>query len=497
LCAINTVANTIEMNGRLKKDEDTDSSYMKLLDESGGSSNKGSFRTPFPAPSNSRPFIAPSLYLDDTSVYNSNKYTSSHRRSHNRPSSGLVFRNADSTLKAMNELTQKRHETMERRRASILLIGLIAFAWGLHHTTNIFVSKDENRIKDQLNNIDMAPPAEVSEEDSLDKKKETEAVADTTEPKERRPVEPEIIPPGKEFLLPLQYFAEVTTPLRPEDVNFFFHIPRSAGQTIKEIVGKCLGKTLASEVGVRDGHGQDLILQKVQINNANYVNVDSTSVDGLHRAATLGLAESQLADMVSSSYFHEASMLFDAEYKGRAFTVFRNPIERITSMYYDRTQGENADLDVSMEDYAQGNGIENNWVTRFLTNKMEGELTKEHLDQAKDILSTKFLIGLIDDGDETVKRVMKYFNWSFDPDETRQMEQEDCIKELIKDGTNVNTIGYDLPKKGSQPYSLITWQTQFDIKLYDYAKELFEKQTKLWGSKERKKELKKKKRGNN
>lgn len=124
---------------------------------------------------------------------------------------------------------------------------------------------------------------------------------------------------------------------------------------------------------------------------------------------------------------------------------------------------------------------------------MEGELTKEHLDQAKDILSNKFLIGMLDDGDETVKRLMKYFDLSFNSDETRRMEQEDCIQELIKDGTNVNKIGYDLPKKGSQAYSLLTWQTQYDIKLFDFAKELFDKQTKEWGSKERRKEMKKRK----
>jgi len=151
---------------------------------------------------------------------------------------------------------------------------------------------------------------------------------------------------------------------------------------------------------VRDGHGQDPTLQTIEINDAKYVNVDTISADGLHRAATLGLAESNLSDIIASSYFHTASMLFDLQHKGRAFTLLRNPIERVVTTYYDRTQGDNADIDVSLEDYAQGNGIENNWMTRFLTNKMEGELTKEHLDQAKEILSTKFLIGLIETSHE-------------------------------------------------------------------------------------------------
>ena len=64
---------------------------------------------------------------------------------------------------------------------------------------------------------------------------------------------------------------------------------------------------------------------------------------------------------------------------------------------------------------------------------------------------------------------------------------------LIEVGSNRNMAGYELPKKGSQAYSLITWQTQFDIKLYEYAKEIFDSQTKAWGTKERKKADKKKK----
>ena len=87
---------------------------------------------------------------------------------------------------------------------------------------------------------------------------------------------------------------------------------------------------------------------------------------------------------------------------------------------------------------------------------------------------------------------MEYYDLSFNPDKTRQMEQEDCLKGLIKDGTNVNPDGYELPKKGSQAYCLLIWQTQLDIKLFEYALTLFDEQTREWGSKERKKELKKK-----
>lgn len=321
--------------------------------------NDNHFRSSFPMPERPKPHLAPSLYSDDL-VYNANanNSASSHRRPYNRPTkTGLVFRTADSTQKALNELTQKRHEAMEKRRASLLLIGLLFFALCVHHVTyNGSISDEKNSIESK--DIDNTAVATVE----LSENTETQADTATTDLNSDEPIN-EIIPAGKEFLEPIRYFAALSTPRRPGDANFFFHIPRSGGQTIKQIFGRCLGKTLASEVGIRDGHAEDPTLMAVEINNAKYVNVDTTSVDGLHRAATLGLAESNLSDVIASSYFHTASMLFDLEHKGRAFTLLRNPIERVVSTYYERTQGENADIDVSLEDYAQGNGIENSKAT--------------------------------------------------------------------------------------------------------------------------------------
>jgi hypothetical protein len=208
----------------------------------------------------------------------------------------------------------------------------------------------------------------------------------------------------------------------------------------------------------------------------------------------MGLARSGMSDVIVSSYFHESAALFDLEHQGRAFVMLRNPIERAVSMYYHRLH-EVHDLDesVTIEDYAQGNGIENNWMTRFLTNRMTGELTKEDLEQAKEILKEKFLIGFLDDLEESTYRIIKYNGWKYAQDETAKMKQEDCINDMIQVGSNINADGYEIPKRGTQAYALIVWQTQFDTKLYEFAKTLFDAQTKTWGTKERKKQLKKEK----
>lgn len=191
----------------------------------------------------------------------------------------------------------------------------------------------------------------------------------------------------------------------------------------------------------------------------------------------------------------ESAALFDLTHQGRAFILLRDPIVRATSMYYHRVK-EVGDLDATttIEDYAQGNGIENNWMCRFLANRMTGELTKDDLEQAKEILKDKFLVGFLDDLEETVYRIMKFNGWKFSTDGTEEMKQQDCIKDSVDGGgSNVAEYEYEIPKRGSQAHALISWQTQFDSKLFAYAQELFEHQTKEWGTKERKKALKKEK----
>ncbi|KAL3794800.1 hypothetical protein ACHAW5_005221 [Stephanodiscus triporus] len=301
--------------------------------------------------------------------------------------------------------------------------------------------------------------------------------------------------PEHEYLSPLRHFSDVSDPSRPDaDTAFFFHVPRSGGSTVKTILGKCLILVQASEVGVRDGHGADPILQVVDVQESRFVNVDTTTVPGIQRAIDLGLVRSGLADVIVSSYFHEAAAMFDLDHQGRAFVVMRDPIDRATSMYYHRVKTlGNLDATTTIEDYAQGNGIENNWMCRFLANRMAGELTKEDLDQAKEVLKTKFLIGFLDDLDEFVHQMMAFNGWKYSDDETAKMKQEDCVKELTSGGTNANAYEYEIPKRGSQAHALISWQTQFDSKLYAYAKELFDQQSKEWGTKDRKKALKKEK----
>mmetsp|Transcript_2864 Transcript_2864/g.6366 ORF Transcript_2864/g.6366 Transcript_2864/m.6366 type:complete len:478 (-) Transcript_2864:145-1578(-) len=427
--------------------------------------------------------------------------------------SGVQYRSATSTARALEELKRKKLEAQEKRRAVFILGVLFVVAVGVHYAGGSWTvllgiggGSDASGLRGSRDKVygdtkDLGYGGERSGAlmpgagGGASGSSGGNAAADEYEYKIPPPVEKEY-DAEHEFLLPLKHFADVTDPIRPSDTSYFFHVPRAGGSTVKAVIGKCLKLVQSSEVGVRDGHGSDPQLSVLDVSESKYVNVDTTTIPGIQRAVDLGLAESALADVVVSSYLHESAALFDLKHQGRAFILLRDPIERATSMYWHRIK-EVGDLDasVTIEDYAQGNGIENNWMCRFLANRMTGELTKDDLEQAKTILKDKFLVGFLDDLEESMYRVMKYNEWEFSEDETEQMQEEDCIRDLASEegGSNKSDYDYEIPKRGSQAHALISWQTQFDAKLVTYAKELFISQTKEWGTRERKKMLKKEK----
>lgn len=114
---------------------------------------------------------------------------------------------------------------------------------------------------------------------------------------------------------------------------------------------------------------------------------------------------------------------------------------------------------------------ENNWMTRFLTNQLtKSELTNEDLDMAKQVLNEKFLIGLLEEKARSFDRFQKYFGWI--------TADDNCIR---------NKFDWSWPmkhhhvpvKEGSEAWDLISDQNNFDIKLYEYAKELYAHQESL------------------
>eukprot|EP00957_Ditylum_brightwellii_P179332 13661712-Ditylum_brightwellii.AAC.1 len=102
------------------------------------------------------------------------------------------------------------------------------------------------------------------------------------------------------------------------DVPVYWHIPKTGGSTLKDIIADCHFKVVANEEGIADGHDQDMVsscqdLQLVDVGGhgrAKYVNVDTTTIEGIDRAVQLGLVRSNLADVIVTPYLYESELLF-------------------------------------------------------------------------------------------------------------------------------------------------------------------------------------------
>ena len=85
-----------------------------------------------------------------------------------------------------------------------------------------------------------------------------------------------------------------------------------------QILGSCAGLTTASDVGARDGHAFDtnltIVLDEL---GSRYVNVDTSTVDGIARAKKKGLIDSGLADVIVTQYLYAGSTLFNPYQRGR------------------------------------------------------------------------------------------------------------------------------------------------------------------------------------
>ena len=107
-------------------------------------------------------------------------------------------------------------------------------------------------------------------------------------------------------------------------------------------MGGCHRFVQATEFGVTDGHIADTEVAIVypsvpgvpDTDRSPFVNIDSTTVEGIKRARDMGFADAQLADVVVSPFVYETNDLFTKTAKGRLFSVFRHPIDRAVSMFY-------------------------------------------------------------------------------------------------------------------------------------------------------------------
>ena len=113
-------------------------------------------------------------------------------------------------------------------------------------------------------------------------------------------------------------------PVKKEDVPFYFHIPRAGGSTIKDVLGSCLGLVGSTGVGSRGKNVPNTTKLEVVTGKggSRFVNVDTSTLEGIKNAKELQLIESGLVDYVVTQHLHAAAELFTENQPGRLVQIF-------------------------------------------------------------------------------------------------------------------------------------------------------------------------------
>lgn len=311
------------------------------------------------------------------------------------------------------------------------------------------------------------------------------------------PIQQELPPPKVVFnykhaensnLIPENFernLANIWDPILPTDTALFFHIPKSGGTTVADILTHCLDLVSASSIGTSEGHAlEDTLEVRRYHDHGRYVNVNPASIEGIKHAKEMGLAASGLADVVVLHRLHEGSEIFDPRNKGRTFCMFRNPVHRAISMFYYLQKAtweptyDPSLASMTLLEYANSNKVEENWVTRFLVHQYTGRLTDEAVDEAKAIMRNKILVGVVGNFQESLKRFELYFDWwaaSKQKGDSARMVQ--CQQNHAR--TRQNKIPHSIPDENDPAYKRLLQLNWADMELYLYAVKLFEEQAVL------------------
>ena len=285
---------------------------------------------------------------------------------------------------------------------------------------------------------------------------------------------------GARVPLALSDLADLSNLYNPKTDTAYFWDIHFAGESIAESVfSKCHFLILACEHGLKQPDYNDEKLEVFEAQSgALYVNVDTTTFQGIKRAKQLGLADTRLAEVMTSPELHLfAGSIFNRAQKGRMFAVFRDPINRAVSMYHYLTTASWDPLydpslkDLTIEEYATSASVEHNWMTRFLVDKRGGQLTKHDMVTAKEILRTKCMVGIYEDLENSLKRFQLYFGWSqkSSPDQVRE-----CRKAVLQAGDSRHSVPELEP--GTNAYKALARVNMYDTELYEYAKMLYKMQ---------------------
>lgn len=320
--------------------------------------------------------------------------------------------------------------------------------------------------------------------------KKTHKVKKPSAPKEKTPkkTEQELIEENeKQHIDNLSKLLKWNLPYKEDrDVPLLWHIPLTGTRLIDEIFGRCYGLIQASDDGkIVIGHEDDGILKVISQGEKRYINVDLGTASGINKAKELHLARSGTVELMRTSFLYETAVLFESTSNyGKCFTMMRDPLERAVDAFYTlRETSKNLVLKkMNLDEYIKSPYVEDNWMVRVLSNEREDELKDEHLDLAKQILGRKCIVGFADDFEESIRRFVKYFHWEENKSkqEIEECEEELQVKQRLESGDFTSAPRMQKDELDDDAKKILREKNKFDLKLYDYARGLYNTQS-LYG----------------
>jgi len=210
--------------------------------------------------------------------------------------------------------------------------------------------------------------------------------------------------------LPMLVPARASPGLLPSVKTFFFHVPKAAGTTVE--------RTLA----------QKLSLFTLPAG-------DATDLGYIERSQALSRG---VVDYLKTPMFADAcAFLARSGLKARVFTVLRDPVDRLVSMYrykkistWEKTYDPKA-ANQSMQEFLDSPDLEVDWLVYSLASSLwppqhrrwrRLRRTEAHslghdddFKGAKAVLSEFVIVGFVDDLDYSLQRIARILNWDLGP----------------------------------------------------------------------------------
>ena len=267
-------------------------------------------------------------------------------------------------------------------------------------------------------------------------------------------------------------------------------------------------RTLAKRAGLAESGKADYAITMGQV-------VSLTNIEVLYENHICILVENTIISFCTPPISHylqyEYLDTWSPEHPLRLFTMMRHPVDQAVSAFYylqDATWERSYAPETkgwTIAEYVEKGRYSTDFMTRMLIDKrnerFHGELTEEDLQLAKNILREKVLIGLMTRMEESIARFDAYFH--IQPRNDPETVQS-CKNGLLGHGSSgtggngyekssdkdagangsaaaakpAKTNSHKHPKvlEGTDDWNLLADINMWDMKLWDYAVELFEEQ---------------------